>query len=134
MKVSEVMSRSLVATEPHASVEDAEAVAQEGGVRHLLVFDGRDELVGVLCTCDLQGADRSSSVEHVMSAPILTIGAAEPLDEAARRMRSSGVGCLPVVSGGIVLGIITRGDLRKAGLPRAEVEARPFDDELGAGD
>lgn len=58
-------------------------------------------------------------VKEVMSASVVTIGPHEPLANAARLMLEHKIGCLPVVDGGHLLGILTEGDFVKLALDDA---------------
>ncbi len=50
-------------------------------------------------------------VEEIMTRPVVTIGPGETATEAATKMAEAGVGCLVVVEGETVLGIVTERDL-----------------------
>lgn len=52
------------------------------------------------------------AVEELMRSPVLTVAPDLSLREAAQQMNSAGVGCLPVVEGGRLVGILTSRDLR----------------------
>lgn len=58
-------------------------------------------------------------VKEVMSASVVTIGPHEPLANAARLMLEHKIGCLPVVDGDHLLGILTEGDFVKLALDDA---------------
>jgi acetoin utilization protein AcuB len=133
-RIANVMSRRLITTSPETPVADAADLASDGGVRHLLVMDC-EELVGVLCTCDLCDVDPGVRVSRCMSSPVETVGPSATLDEAATIMRRKGVGCLPVAVGGLIVGIVTRSDLRHEGLsPKAVPSTYSPDEETGGGD
>ena len=53
-------------------------------------------------------------VRKVYQPDVVTIEAWESVQEAARRMRSGGFSCLPVLSAGQLVGIITERDLVEA--------------------
>jgi len=114
-RVSEVMTAHTVSVAPATCVEDAETLAQLGKVRHLLVMEASD-LVGVLCVCDLRGEPGPERVAACMSSPVYTTDAEALVEEAANRMARLGIGCLPVTARGKIVGIVTRGDLRRAGM------------------
>ena len=50
-------------------------------------------------------------VEKVMVKSVKTVGENETVEEAARLMEDYGIGCLPVMKGNILAGIITESDL-----------------------
>ena len=89
-----------------------------GDVRHLPVMGG-DALVGVLSERDI--LRRYSDIGHfaaagekagaVMSSPPVTVGPNEGVDAAIKLVAEHALGCLPVVDGGRLVGIVTRRDL-----------------------
>src|SRR5262245_43933899 len=118
--VREVMTASLVTVFPATAVADAVWICQDAGIHHLLVVE-RGELRGITCLFDLREADHEDTVERCMTTPVVCIGPATRLQEALELMRARGIGCLPVVESRRLVGIVTRGDLRKAGFPAEEV-------------
>jgi CBS domain-containing protein len=94
----------------------AHAIAAEAGVHHLLVLDQERRLVGITCRCDLARAG-AADVAAVMSRDVFATGPSTPLAAVTAAMRLLGVGCLPVVDEGLVLGLLTRADLQRAGAP-----------------
>jgi acetoin utilization protein AcuB len=50
-------------------------------------------------------------IAEVMSTPPRTIGAGQSVQEAARAMAEYKIGCLPVVEGKEIVGIVTETDL-----------------------
>jgi CBS domain-containing protein len=112
---------SFMRTRPPATTVDtrcpaADEFAAARGVHHLLVFDRRLELAGVVCRCDFaRGGDRA--VGAAMSPEVFAVEASTSLGVAAAAMRELHIGCLPVVRGPLVLGILTRRDLDRAGVP-----------------
>jgi len=130
-------------------VAEALALMSERGVRHLPVLDAQRRVVGVLSLNDLRAAlpfsrdlDSATAAQRaaaeqlavgdVMSHAPQTIGIAEPLERAARRMAERHLGCLPVVdAGGRLLGIFTETDALRALIAlisaRGEVPADKFE-------
>ena len=87
-----------------------------GGVRHLPVVDGY-QLVGILSDRDVLrhrgevGWGVQGRVRDAMTRDVETIGPDEPLEDAAARMATRHIDCLPVVDSGRVVGIVTTTDL-----------------------
>lgn len=108
-------ARGIVAVSSSRRCVEADRVAAREGVHRLLVSD-RGTLVGIVCRCDLERA-LSERVGAVMQRDVHVIDAAATLADAAAMMRALDVGCLPVSRGSRLVGIITRGDLVRAGLP-----------------
>jgi acetoin utilization protein AcuB len=87
-------------------------------------------LVGIVAETDLLHASPSSAttlsiyelnyllanllVEEVMSSPAITVLDDAPIEEAARLLIEEKVGCLPVMRGGELVGVITETDIFKA--------------------
>jgi acetoin utilization protein AcuB len=118
--VADVMTRRPVTVSPDATVAAALSAMRRGRFRHLPVLAGA-ELVGVVAHGDLEAppgapveaveslADRP--VSEVMSAQPVTVWPDEPVEVAARLLVEHAVGCLPVVAGEGLVGILTESDL-----------------------
>jgi acetoin utilization protein AcuB len=114
------MTRRPVTVSPDATVAAALSAMRRGRFRHLPVLAGA-ELVGVVAHGDLEAppgapveaaeslADRP--VSEVMSAQPVTVWPDEPVEVAARLLVEQAVGCLPVVAGEELVGILTESDL-----------------------
>jgi len=113
--VSEAMNRSVVAVSPDASTAEAVALARREHAEHVLVLEG-GVLVGILCTCDLEGGDSRDPVSERMSLPVLTIRPDATLEDAALTLCECEVGCLAVACGGLVLGTLGEEDLARVGV------------------
>jgi CBS domain-containing protein len=124
-----------------AREDDELALAREmmawGDVRHLPVMGG-DAIVGVLSERDLlrrySAAGRAAAKETVgsaMSSPPVTITPHDDVDAAIRLITERGIGCLPVVEGNRVVGIVTRRDLLTQQIDdRAAEQGDGFDREV----
>lgn len=122
MLVKDIMHRDTVTVSPGTTLEDAYRLMQQKCFRHLPVVDD-DRLVGVVTDRDLRqamsetGPDRFASgacVRDLMAEQPWTASPLDPVEDAARRMRELKIGCLPVVDGGQLLGIVTGIDLLDA--------------------
>jgi acetoin utilization protein AcuB len=129
MRVSELMSRDVVTIGDAGTCHEAIERMCRRKVRHLPVLDRHGALVGIVTDRDIRhhlfAADvyrqigqvpvsallREAPVRGVMSAPVHSVSAASDLVEAAERMRREKVGCLPVVDGARVVGMITEIDV-----------------------
>jgi chemotaxis protein methyltransferase CheR len=127
------MSGDPVAVEPSASALEALDRMTERGIRHLPVIDPQRRVVGVLSLDDLRAAlpfpvalrgapdpterelAREWSVADVMTHAPETVGEDVSLAEAAQRMASGRIGCLPVVdAGGRLSGLLSETDVLHA--------------------
>ncbi|HEY6106960.1 MAG TPA: CBS domain-containing protein [Anaeromyxobacteraceae bacterium] len=112
--VAEAMTTAVVTVAPGASVEAARRLARALGAHHLLVID-EGTLVGILCRCDLDEAEPGSEVSDCMSVPVMTIPPDASLAAAVATMADFEVGCLPVVAGGLIMGVLSEDELARAG-------------------
>lgn len=119
MLVRDVMRSPAVSIPSTTSLQDAYRTMRDKGIRHLPVVDGND-LVGVITDRDLRLATSAlsphpfpadSAVSSVMSRSPMTAAAWDPIEDAARVMRSNKIGCLPILEDGRLVGIITGLDL-----------------------
>jgi acetoin utilization protein AcuB len=110
--------RALVTVGPEARAGSVARLAELEGVHRILVLE-RGRLIGVVCGCDLDAADPDEPVCDVMASEVFAIDQGASLGEAAAAMSALDIGCLPVLRGSWLAGILTRGDLERLGLPAA---------------
>ncbi len=113
--VSEAMNRSLGTVTPDAPLSAALALVRRTGAEHVLVMEDQN-LVGILCACDLRGAGPEEEVCDRMTVPVLTVPPGTEVEEAAATMAECGVGCLPVAVGGLILGTVSEAEIVQAGV------------------
>ncbi|AHY46120.1 CBS domain [Rubrobacter radiotolerans] len=149
LKVRDSMTRDVVTLGPEASVAQAWEIVRGRGVRHIpIVEDGR--LVGLVSDRDLRdaspirkssdgGEDENvfgwSSMRDIMTRKPVTISPFDTIEHAAREIYERRIGCLPVVDGGELVGIITSADMMRtlielfgAGKPGTWVEVEVADE------
>lgn len=123
---------TIGASDRLSTVED---IMTLGHVRHMPVVQG-GKLVGVVSERDLLRASLSNltgfdsderraflnavEIARVMSAPPVVIDADATVEEAALVMAERRIGCLPVMLGQTLVGLLTETDLLRyfAGVPR----------------
>jgi acetoin utilization protein AcuB len=115
MRLNEIMSKGVVTVSPNTSADAAWEQLWRDRFHHLVVMDGK-RVVGVLSDRDLGGPRgqrlRSGrSVSDLMSASIVAAGPKTTLRQAANLMRGRSIGCLPILEGGRLKGIVTVSDL-----------------------
>ncbi len=124
--VRELMTAKVATLERSDTLDIADGIMCMGRIRHLPVLDA-GQVVGVVSQRDLfrsalgaalafgirrpQELMRSLEIRDVMSAPAVTVDASTPVQEAARTMAEKKIGCLPVVEGGRLVGILTESDV-----------------------
>jgi acetoin utilization protein AcuB len=118
MKVKKRMAKKLVTTRKDATVADAINLMKKHSIRHLpVVEDG--ELVGWVTERDIREAYLASLIEQVSMGDIMikdpvTVSPEANLEEAAELLYRHGIGGLPVVDKGKLVGVITVADIMAA--------------------
>lgn len=122
MLVQDVMQAPVVTTPAGVRLADAYETMLDHGIRHLPVMD-EGTVVGVITDRDLRHATSDlhpspiqahAPVREVMTADPITAGPLDPVEEAARLLRAKRIGCLPVLEGNDLVGIVTVTDLLDA--------------------
>ena len=145
MRVSELMSREVVTLGDTETCHEAIDRMCRRKVRHLPVLDRDGTLVGIVTDRDVRhrlfAPDvyrqigkiavsvllRQAPVRAVMSAPVRCIGVAADVAEAAERMRRDKVGCLPVVDGSRLVGMLTEIDVLRSIVGAEALESPELD-------
>lgn len=127
MIVKTVMTQDVVSVPPETSLTEARALMARKSISKLPVLSKGGELVGIITKNDLAQASPSQAttldmyelgyllskllVEKVMTRKVITVSENEVIEEAARIMADNQIGCLPVMSDGVLVGIVTESDL-----------------------
>lgn len=111
--VADLMTRQLVTLSEDDDLTQAEQLLARGRIRHLPVTRGR-RLVGLVTHRDLLRAAHLPSplpARQVMTRTLTTVTSDTPLATATRRLLEGKLGCLPVVDGDELVGLVTEADL-----------------------
>jgi acetoin utilization protein AcuB len=127
MIIKLVMTKNPVTARPDMSMTEVRSLMDKKQIGHLPVMDKSDKLVGIVTKKDLLKAGPSPAttldmyeigyllsrirVEKIMVKDVVTVEENDLVEEAARIMADRDIGCLPVMKGGILTGIITETDL-----------------------
>jgi acetoin utilization protein AcuB len=110
MRVQDIMSRPVETIASSTAVVEAREAMKRQGIHHLVVKDGR-KIVGVVSARDLKGCEPGERVREVMAESVATAAPTATVRAVANLLRGRGVGCLPVVAAGRIVGIVTISDL-----------------------
>jgi acetoin utilization protein AcuB len=113
MRVGDVMTRSVETVPVEESAEAALTRMRFRKIRHLVVTR-TGQMAGVVSSRDLEGLGSLrtvQTVEEAMTSPAITASPETTLRQAANLFRGRSIGCLPVVDGGRLVGILTTTDL-----------------------
>jgi len=124
--VRDIMATEVTTLGRNDSLQLAKDIMTLGRVRHFPVIDD-DKVVGVVSQRDLYRASLGSVmkygekaqraflegivVKEIMSDPPITIAPHASVQEAARLMMEKKIGCLPVLEGAQLVGIVTETDM-----------------------
>jgi CBS domain-containing membrane protein len=127
LTVKDVMSTAVETLRRNDKLAVADELMKQGRIRHLPVLDEDGYLCGIVSQRDLfRGAIlkalgyagraqdlmlRNVVVKEAMTQDLYTVSADTSIKDAARRMVEHKVGCLPVVEGRSLIGILTETDL-----------------------
>jgi acetoin utilization protein AcuB len=121
------MTPNPVTVTTATSLKDAMTLIRSKPFRHLPVVDSTGKLVGIVTEKSLVYASPTpatslsifevdyilsrTKVGQVMQTPVITVGPDMPIEDAARKMVDHHIGCLPVVEGDNLVGIISDTDI-----------------------
>lgn len=118
-----IMTTDLITLLPTANLADARELMHKNKIHHLPVVDDNNRLIGlvtltnVLAATDsiLRDPDKSIHpadvmVKDIMVTDVATVDERASLRQAALFLEKHRIGCLPVVTDGVLMGIITETD------------------------
>jgi CBS domain-containing protein len=130
--VGDVMTRELVTLGRNERLLVADDVMKIGRVRHLPIVDDDGKLVGIISQRDLfhsgllralgygsharEQALDSLVVKEAMKSEVVTTTADTKIEDAAKLMLERKIGCLVVLEGEKLVGILTESDFVKLAL------------------
>jgi CBS domain containing-hemolysin-like protein len=109
------LARDLATIEDTATLAKAAVELQERRVKQLLVTSG-GYVVGAVSVADLRAGKERDRVAS-RTRPLTVVPRTLTIGAAARAMRAHQHDYLAVIDGTELLGLVTRGDLRRAGVP-----------------
>ncbi|HRC85595.1 MAG TPA: CBS domain-containing protein [Thermoanaerobaculia bacterium] len=126
MLVRDLMTEQVLALGPNSTLQEVDDLMQERHIRHVPVVDHQGDLIGLISHRDLlrnsliEQGELPSYVEnavltrlHARDVMVTSVEAVAPetdLREAAQIMLENKYGCLPVVEGRRLVGILTEAD------------------------
>ena len=115
MRLQDIMTASVLNVAPDGAAEEAWTTMQVHKVHHLVVVE-EGRVVGVISDRDLGGPRGThrrvgTTVGELMTESVVTASPTTTVREAANLMRGHVIGCLPIVDGQRLVGIVTVADL-----------------------
>ncbi len=127
--IKEKMQKNPVTIGPDATFYEARAIIRDKGIRHLPVVDKNNQLMGIVTDRDIRQAAPSDATTlsvhelHYLlgklkvsafmtpKEKLITITPDIIIEEAVQLMHDHKIGCLPIVDGKKLVGIITETDV-----------------------
>jgi CBS domain-containing membrane protein len=132
--VGDLMTSKVFTLGPGDTLEKLYELMDERHVRHVPIVDREGDLVGLVTHRDLSRSVlgpqeglplsvqeeilRRRRVREIMATEVDTIEPDKPLEEAAETLLDNKIGCLPVVEGEHLVGILTEADFVRYFLER----------------
>jgi CBS domain-containing protein len=126
MQVKDIMVRDVASLDVGDELSLANDIMKLGRIRHLPVLEGK-KLVGILSERDLfrsslvealghepaktRDVMKAVRIQDIMIKNLITISPEADIKEAVKLMLQHKIGCVPVVRGGELLGLITETDI-----------------------
>jgi CBS domain-containing membrane protein len=123
MNIDTIMTTDLITIPPTESLETARSLMHNNQIHHLPVVDDDNTLVGLVTLSNVLAATdsilrdpdkrlhaRDINIKDVMVTDVATVDEHASMRQAALFLEKHRIGCLPVVSGGKLNGIITDTD------------------------
>ena len=145
MTLDTIMSTDLVTIRPDENLAAARALMHDKRIHHLPVVDDQEELIGLVTLTNVLAATDSFLrdddsrihakeivVKDMMVTDVATVDEHASLRQAALFLERHRIGCLPVMSGDKLMGIITDTDFVGVAINLLEQieETEPVDADL----
>ncbi len=113
--------REVISVQPHRTLAEAVRVLSEKRIGAVVVMGADGALVGILSERDYarkivlrDRSSRDTPVASIMTAELVTVTPAATVEDCLQLVTDRRIRHLPVVEGGVVLGVISIGDMVKA--------------------
>jgi acetoin utilization protein AcuB len=111
MQVQDVMTAKVLTIDARDTVARARTRMREKGVHQLVVTAERGGVVGVIGVADVRSVPDGGCVGDFMSRRLFIVRPDTSVGAAAALMRAHAIGCLPVLDGHRLVGIVTVSDM-----------------------
>lgn len=114
VKVNELMSESVVTTQPHKSVEHVRALLERNELSAVPVVDSNEQPVGIVSATDLlPDLKPNSPISSIMTEKVYSVPQYDDVSTAARVMRNHKIHRVVVTHEQRVVGVLSSFDLLK---------------------
>jgi CBS domain-containing protein len=125
-KVAELMSETVLTTEPHQSIEHIRQLLERNSISSVPVVDSDGKPVGIVSATDLaHDLKAGAPISSIMTAKVFVVPKYEDVSIAARVMRNHKIHHVVVTHEKKVVGILSAFDLLKLVEGHRYVEKNP---------
>jgi CBS domain-containing membrane protein len=117
-KINEIMNTQLYTLTPEDNLKDAVTLMNDKRIRHIPVIDEGDVLKGLVTQRDVllymhknESEQEQIKLEDMMTKNVVSVDENASIRKAALFLQKHKLGCLPVVEGKKLIGIITDSDI-----------------------
>ncbi|WP_075620088.1 acetoin utilization AcuB family protein [Paenisporosarcina indica] len=123
MIVEQMMNKNVLTFLPSNTIKEAITLLRENKIRHIPIVNEQGKVVGVVTDRDIKEATPSNLTDgqnhELLETPLEEIMTKNPVighpldfvEEVATIFYDQQIGCLPIISGGKLVGIVTETDL-----------------------
>ena len=123
MIVEQIMRKDFFTIGPKDKLRDALKIINQHKVRHLIVTNNLNHVVGIVSDRDIRDAapsileDKQNEkvldyeIEMIMSRPVMTVHPLDFIEDIASIFYDHEIGCVPVTNGNELIGVVTEKDL-----------------------
>lgn len=113
--VKHLMNRDIFSVDKKDSIDLVLHIMMWKKIHHMPVVNHERELMGLICWSDLENylddyEGKENNVGKLMKTDLITVEQYTPIETAKKLMETHGIGSLPVVKNGKLVGLVTKSD------------------------
>jgi CBS domain-containing protein len=113
MVAKDIMTREIITVSPTMTVKQLAMTLIKNQISGAPVAGKNGKILGVVSEADIVGK-KGKDVQAIMSKKVISIAEDTRVEEIARLMTTHKIKRLPVMSGGKIVGIVSRADIVSA--------------------
>jgi acetoin utilization protein AcuB len=117
MIIEEIMKTNVITLSPIDTLGRAKLLMFENGIRHLPVVDEHSNVIGLVTRSDIyqnslaNGDNNRKVIQDIMNKNVITGHPSDFVEEVSAIFYENRIGCLPIIKGEKLVGIITETDM-----------------------
>ena len=113
MNAKEIMTRDIITVSPSMKIKDLAMTLIKNQISGAPVAGKDGKILGVVSEADII-SKKGKDVRAIMSKKVISVGQDATVEEVAQLMTTHSIKRLPVMSGGSIVGIVSRADIVSA--------------------